>query len=170
MIYFQKMVLSQHLFSPDDFTEHECTVVGRTTLYQMSKAGSSACLTWHKSLTFPHLQNEVFGSDVFDHSCQLFLAYCYCSYSDNLLEKIWKINFLNGGTINNVACFSFSVSMHSESLLHLAVRWGLTKLSQLLLCLPGGAQALTLPNEEGATPLDLALRGGHSKLVEDITK
>lgn len=136
----------------------------------MSKAGSSACLTWHKSLTFPHLQNEVFGSDVFDHSCQLFLAYCYCSYSDNLLEKIWKINFLNGGTINNVACFSFSVSLHRESLLHLAVRWGLTKLSQLLLCLPGGAQALTLPNEEGATPLDLALRGGHSKLVEDITK
>lgn len=25
----------------------------------------------------------------------------------NLLEKIWKINFLNGGTINNVACFPF---------------------------------------------------------------
>uniref|UniRef100_A0A452EIY4 Rho guanine nucleotide exchange factor 28 n=1 Tax=Capra hircus TaxID=9925 RepID=A0A452EIY4_CAPHI len=64
---------------------------------------------------------------------------------------------------------SLEVSLHRESLLHLAVRWGLTKLSQLLLCLPGGAQALTLPNEEGATPLDLALRGGHSKLVEDIT-
>nr|XP_042089621.1 rho guanine nucleotide exchange factor 28 isoform X3 [Ovis aries] len=64
---------------------------------------------------------------------------------------------------------SLEVSLHRESLLHLAVRWGLTKLSQLLLCLPGGAQALTLPNEEGATPLDLALHGGHSKLVEDIT-
>ena len=86
------------------------------------------------------------------------------------MEKIRKINFLNGGTFNNVICFSFSVSLHRESLLHLAMRWGLAKLSQLLLCLPGGAQALTLPNEEGATPLDLALRGGHSKLVEDITK
>ncbi|XP_055277837.1 rho guanine nucleotide exchange factor 28 isoform X2 [Moschus berezovskii] len=64
---------------------------------------------------------------------------------------------------------SLEVSLHRESLLHLAVRWGLAKLSQLLLCLPGGAQALTLPNEEGATPLDLALHGGHSKLVEDIT-
>ncbi|XP_040118636.1 rho guanine nucleotide exchange factor 28 isoform X2 [Oryx dammah] len=64
---------------------------------------------------------------------------------------------------------SLEVPLHRESLLHLAVRWGLAKLSQLLLCLPGGAQALTLPNEEGATPLDLALHGGHSKLVEDIT-
>ncbi|EPY72833.1 rho-guanine nucleotide exchange factor-like isoform 1 [Camelus ferus] len=30
-------------------------------------------------------------------------------------------------------------------------------------------KALALPNEEGATPLDLALHGGHSQLVEDIT-
>uniref|UniRef100_A0A8D1M5N6 Rho guanine nucleotide exchange factor 28 n=2 Tax=Sus scrofa TaxID=9823 RepID=A0A8D1M5N6_PIG len=64
---------------------------------------------------------------------------------------------------------SLEVSLHRESLLHLAVRWGLTKLSQFLLCLPGGIQALALPNEEGATPIDLALRGGHSKLVEDLT-
>uniref|UniRef100_A0A8C9AAK7 Rho guanine nucleotide exchange factor 28 n=1 Tax=Prolemur simus TaxID=1328070 RepID=A0A8C9AAK7_PROSS len=63
---------------------------------------------------------------------------------------------------------SLEVSLHRESLLHLAMRWGLAKLSQFLLCLPGGAQALALPNEEGATPLDLALHGGHSKLVEDI--
>ncbi|XP_008585285.1 PREDICTED: rho guanine nucleotide exchange factor 28-like, partial [Galeopterus variegatus] len=64
---------------------------------------------------------------------------------------------------------SFEVSPHRESLLHLAVRWGLAKLAQFLLCLPGGAQALALPNEEGSTPLDLALHGGHSKLVGDIT-
>ncbi|ELW65720.1 Rho-guanine nucleotide exchange factor [Tupaia chinensis] len=64
---------------------------------------------------------------------------------------------------------SLAVSLHRESLLHLAARWGLDKLFQFLLCLPGGVQALALPNEEGATPLDLALHGGHSKLVEDIT-
>lgn len=64
---------------------------------------------------------------------------------------------------------SLEVSLHRESVLHLAVRWGLAKLSQFLLCLPGGVQALALPNEEGATPLDLALHGGHSQLVEDIT-
>ncbi|KAF6123087.1 Rho guanine nucleotide exchange factor 28 [Phyllostomus discolor] len=64
---------------------------------------------------------------------------------------------------------SHEVPLHRESLLHLAVRWGLPKLSQFLACLPGGVQALALPNEEGATPVDLALNGGHSKLVEDIT-
>ncbi|KAK2496092.1 hypothetical protein MC885_019002 [Smutsia gigantea] len=64
---------------------------------------------------------------------------------------------------------SLEVSLHRESLLHLAVRWGLTKLCQLLLCLPGGVRALALPNEEGATPLDLALHGGHAQLVEDLT-
>lgn len=63
-----------------------------------------------------------------------------------------------------------SVSLHRESLLHLAVRWGLPKLFHFLLCLPGGVKALELPNEEGTTPLDLALQGGHSTLVEDITK
>ncbi|XP_061045338.1 rho guanine nucleotide exchange factor 28 isoform X3 [Eubalaena glacialis] len=72
-------------------------------------------------------------------------------------------------TEDNVLQSSVPVSLHRESLLHLAVRWGLAKLSQFLLCLPGGVQALALPNEEGATPLDLALRGGCSKLFEDIT-
>lgn len=80
-----------------------------------------------------------------------------------------KTNFVNGG-INMVCVFSSSVSSHRESLLHLAMRWGLAKLSQFFLRLPGGVQALALPNEDGATPLDLALRGGHSKLVEDVTK
>ncbi|XP_021064050.1 rho guanine nucleotide exchange factor 28 isoform X2 [Mus pahari] len=64
---------------------------------------------------------------------------------------------------------SLEVSLHRESLLHLAVRWALPKLFHFLLCLPGGVKALELPNEEATTPLDLALHGGHSTLVEDIT-
>ncbi|KAL1782886.1 rho guanine nucleotide exchange factor 28 isoform X1 [Sigmodon hispidus] len=64
---------------------------------------------------------------------------------------------------------SLEVSLHRESLLHLAVRWGLPKLFHFLLCLPGGVKALELPNEEGTTPFDLALHGGHSTLVDDIT-
>lgn len=60
--------------------------------------------------------------------------------------------------------------LHRESLLHLAVRWALPKLFHFLLCLPGGVKALELPNEEATTPLDLALHGGHSTLVEDISK
>ncbi|XP_048705262.1 rho guanine nucleotide exchange factor 28 isoform X5 [Caretta caretta] len=57
-------------------------------------------------------------------------------------------------------------SNHKETLLHLTVRLGLVKLSQFLLSQPGGPLALALPNEAGATPLDLASQNGHSRLVE----
>ncbi|MBN3320922.1 ARG28 factor, partial [Atractosteus spatula] len=56
-----------------------------------------------------------------------------------------------------------------ESLLHLAVRLGLISLSQFLLCQPGGLMALSLPNEEGVTPLQLAKQSGHQALVELLT-
>ncbi|KFP90214.1 Rho guanine nucleotide exchange factor 28, partial [Apaloderma vittatum] len=55
---------------------------------------------------------------------------------------------------------------HKETLLHLVMKLGLIKLSQFLAAQPGGSSALALPNEDGATPLDLALQNGHSKLVE----
>lgn len=55
---------------------------------------------------------------------------------------------------------------HKETLLHLTMRLGLVKLSQLLLSQPGGAVAIMLPNEDGFTPLDLASQNGHSRLVE----
>uniref|UniRef100_A0A8C3XLP8 Rho guanine nucleotide exchange factor 28 n=1 Tax=Chelydra serpentina TaxID=8475 RepID=A0A8C3XLP8_CHESE len=57
-------------------------------------------------------------------------------------------------------------SNRKETLLHLTVRLGLVKLSQFLLSQPGGPLALALPNEAGATPLDLASQNGHSRLVE----
>ncbi|XP_033019615.1 rho guanine nucleotide exchange factor 28 isoform X4 [Lacerta agilis] len=57
-----------------------------------------------------------------------------------------------------------------ETLLHLAMRLGLVKLSQFLLCQPGGTVAITLPNEDGFTPLDLALQNGHLRLVELISR
>uniref|UniRef100_A0A803VR90 Rho guanine nucleotide exchange factor 28 n=1 Tax=Ficedula albicollis TaxID=59894 RepID=A0A803VR90_FICAL len=56
-----------------------------------------------------------------------------------------------------------------ETLLHLVMKLGLVKLSLFLAAQPGGSSALTLPNEDGATPLDLALQNGHSKLVEIFT-
>ncbi|NXA88025.1 ARG28 factor, partial [Melanocharis versteri] len=56
-----------------------------------------------------------------------------------------------------------------ETLLHLVMKLGLVKLSQFLAAQPGGSSALALPNEDGATPLDLALQNGHSKLVEIFT-
>ncbi|XP_060091793.1 rho guanine nucleotide exchange factor 28 [Heteronotia binoei] len=61
-------------------------------------------------------------------------------------------------------------SKHKETVLHLAMKLGLVELSQFLLSLPGGRDAVILPNEDGSTPLDLALQNGHSSLVEIITK
>ncbi|NWS32326.1 ARG28 factor, partial [Polioptila caerulea] len=56
-----------------------------------------------------------------------------------------------------------------EILLHLVMKLGLVKLSMFLAAQPGGSSTLALPNEDGATPLDLALQNGHSKLFEIFT-
>ncbi|XP_048360255.1 rho guanine nucleotide exchange factor 28 isoform X2 [Sphaerodactylus townsendi] len=71
-------------------------------------------------------------------------------------------------TWNITGTCSQDESKHKETLLHLAMRLGLVKLSQFLLSLPGGTDAVTLPNEDGSTPLDLALQNGHASLVEII--
>ncbi|KAM9338704.1 rho guanine nucleotide exchange factor 28 [Symphorus nematophorus] len=47
-----------------------------------------------------------------------------------------------------------------ETLLHLAVRLGLVHLSRFLIHQPRGQRLLTLPNQEGDTPLQLAQRDG----------
>uniref|UniRef100_A0A7M4DWX6 Rho guanine nucleotide exchange factor 28 n=1 Tax=Crocodylus porosus TaxID=8502 RepID=A0A7M4DWX6_CROPO len=70
---------------------------------------------------------------------------------------------------NNVLQSMIPDPNHKETLLHLSVRLGLVKLSQFLLARPSGTLALTLPGEDGATPLDLALQDGHAKLVETFT-
>uniref|UniRef100_UPI0037E7F509 rho guanine nucleotide exchange factor 28-like n=1 Tax=Semicossyphus pulcher TaxID=241346 RepID=UPI0037E7F509 len=57
-----------------------------------------------------------------------------------------------------------------ESPLHLAVRWGLYRLAELLLCQPGGLMAVSLPNEEGVTPLQLARTAGNTELLELLTQ
>ncbi|XP_051279663.1 rho guanine nucleotide exchange factor 28 isoform X5 [Dicentrarchus labrax] len=66
---------------------------------------------------------------------------------------------------------SHSGDEHSlrESPLHLAVRWGLYRLAELLLCQPGGLMAVSLPNEEGVTPLQLAQATGNTELLELLT-
>ncbi|XP_067377361.1 rho guanine nucleotide exchange factor 28-like isoform X2 [Channa argus] len=56
-----------------------------------------------------------------------------------------------------------------ESPLHLAVRWGMCRLAELLLCQPGGLMAVSLPNEEGVTPLQLAQAAGNTELLELLT-
>ncbi|XP_026153056.1 rho guanine nucleotide exchange factor 28 isoform X3 [Mastacembelus armatus] len=48
----------------------------------------------------------------------------------------------------------------NETLLHLAVRLGLGRLAHFLLHQPRGQRALTLPNQEGDTPLQLAQKAG----------
>ncbi|CAL8249153.1 unnamed protein product [Merluccius merluccius] len=56
-----------------------------------------------------------------------------------------------------------------ESPLHLAVRWGLGRLAEFLLCQPGGLMAVRLPNEDGVTPLQLAQAAGNAEL-QDLLK
>ncbi|NXE44618.1 ARG28 factor, partial [Casuarius casuarius] len=72
-------------------------------------------------------------------------------------------------TWNILGNYSEGEPEHKETLLHLAMKLGLVKLSQFLVAQPGGSLALALPNEDGATPLDLALQNGHSRLVEVFT-
>lgn len=64
-------------------------------------------------------------------------------------------------------CCRFILELrHKETLLHLTMRLGLVELSQFLFSQSGGKEAFVLPNEDGSTPLDLALQNGHSRLVE----
>ncbi|XP_025913185.1 rho guanine nucleotide exchange factor 28-like [Apteryx rowi] len=72
-------------------------------------------------------------------------------------------------TWNILGNYSEGEPEHKETLLHIAMKLGLVKLSQFLIAQPGGSLALALPNEDGATPLDLALQNGHSRLVEVFT-
>ncbi|XP_064413485.1 rho guanine nucleotide exchange factor 28 [Latimeria chalumnae] len=58
---------------------------------------------------------------------------------------------------------------HRETLLHLTARLGLVKLTKFVLSQPCGARALTVPNEEGVTPADLALQNGHYGLLEILS-
>ncbi|XP_010004683.1 PREDICTED: rho guanine nucleotide exchange factor 28 [Chaetura pelagica] len=75
------------------------------------------------------------------------------------LPSTW--NIIGGGLEGEPKC--------KEALLHLVMKLGLVKLSQFLAAQPGGSLALALPNEDGATPLDLALQNGHARLVDFFT-
>ncbi|XP_037688903.1 A-kinase anchor protein 13 isoform X3 [Choloepus didactylus] len=57
-----------------------------------------------------------------------------------------------------------------ETLMHFAVRLGLLRLTWFLLQKPGGRGALSIHNEEGATPVSLALERGYHKLHQLLTE
>ncbi|XP_032395527.1 rho guanine nucleotide exchange factor 28 isoform X2 [Etheostoma spectabile] len=56
-----------------------------------------------------------------------------------------------------------------ETLLHLAVRLGLVRLSRFLIHQPRGQRALTLPNQEGDAPLQLAQKDGQHAMFRVLT-
>ncbi|KAF7659596.1 hypothetical protein LDENG_00295630 [Lucifuga dentata] len=56
-----------------------------------------------------------------------------------------------------------------ETLLHLAVRLGLLHLSHFLIHQPRGQRVLTLPNQEGDTPLQVAERSGEHAMFRALT-
>ncbi|KAM8743943.1 rho guanine nucleotide exchange factor 28 isoform 4-T4 [Acanthopagrus schlegelii] len=55
-----------------------------------------------------------------------------------------------------------------ETLLHLAVRLGLVHLCRFLIHQPRGQRALTLPNQEGDTPLQLAQKDGQHAMFRAL--
>uniref|UniRef100_A0A8C3T8B5 A-kinase anchoring protein 13 n=2 Tax=Chelydra serpentina TaxID=8475 RepID=A0A8C3T8B5_CHESE len=57
-----------------------------------------------------------------------------------------------------------------ETLLHFTVRLGLLRLTWFLLQQPGGREALCIHNNEGATPVSLALERGYQKLHQLLTE
>ncbi|XP_054998038.1 A-kinase anchor protein 13 isoform X2 [Sorex araneus] len=57
-----------------------------------------------------------------------------------------------------------------ETLMHFAVRLGLLRLTWLLLQKPGGRRALSVHNQEGATPGSLALERGYHQLHQLLTQ
>ncbi|XP_066459002.1 rho guanine nucleotide exchange factor 28 isoform X2 [Eleutherodactylus coqui] len=67
---------------------------------------------------------------------------------------------------NILGSYAQSDSLCHETLLHLTMRWGLTELSHYLMCLPGGTSALSRVNKEGETPVEVAIRHGHTELVQ----
>ncbi|XP_043370618.1 rho guanine nucleotide exchange factor 28 isoform X5 [Dermochelys coriacea] len=89
-------------------------------------------------------------------------AECYFVYNGSTQRHITFAERINDSLLQSI----IPESNRKETLLHLTVRLGLVKLSQFLLSQPGGPLALALPNESGATPLDLAFQNGHSRLVE----
>ncbi|XP_072272361.1 rho guanine nucleotide exchange factor 28 isoform X2 [Pyxicephalus adspersus] len=66
---------------------------------------------------------------------------------------------------NLLGSFSEKEDLCNETLLHLTMRWGLLELSHYFISMPGGRAALSRVNTEGETPLELAVRNGHSRLV-----
>ena len=63
--------------------------------------------------------------------------------------------------IPSLILFFVAVEQHpKETLLHLAVRLGFVRLVRFLIHQSTGERALTLPNQEGETPLQLAQRDG----------
>ncbi|XP_071070449.1 A-kinase anchor protein 13 isoform X4 [Dasypus novemcinctus] len=57
-----------------------------------------------------------------------------------------------------------------ETLMHFAARLGLLRLTWFLLQKPGGRGALSIHNEEGATPVSLALERGYHTLYQLLTQ
>ncbi|KAM9637721.1 A-kinase anchor protein 13 isoform 7-T7 [Morphnus guianensis] len=65
---------------------------------------------------------------------------------------------------------SVTENIPRETLMHFAVRLGLLRLTWFLLQQPGGRGALSIHNNEGATPVSLALERGYQKLHQLLTE
>ncbi|XP_060927608.1 rho guanine nucleotide exchange factor 28-like isoform X5 [Limanda limanda] len=157
--------------------------LAETVSVQAYLSSDTTPLTWAGGASLEYIQDD--AQDLAEHL--VIHAHCLSSSDHKELRSLfnvgqessrWAVDRRVALAVANLdipqnwnVLGSHSGDEHSprESPLHLAVRWGLCRLAELLLCQPGGLMAVSLPNEEGVTPLQLAQAAGNLDLLELLT-
>uniref|UniRef100_A0A8C5QQD6 Rho guanine nucleotide exchange factor 28 n=1 Tax=Leptobrachium leishanense TaxID=445787 RepID=A0A8C5QQD6_9ANUR len=113
------------------------------------KSHSAKLTTSSHEVILEHFGMTVKEIQLLDHHMMLCLAH-------EELTPTWNI----------LGPLSETENFCRETVLHITMRWGLIELSHFLMYQPGGASALRVENEQGETPIELASRNGHTRLVE----
>ncbi|KAL2083238.1 hypothetical protein ACEWY4_021011 [Coilia grayii] len=160
---------------------NECTISGVSpdmpagevtlTLYCSNSAVCSRCLTYYTPMNEISQQLEK-AADPLQFMCQAFNITCNATESlDSLLTESLKSRMPANGLqvfgISQLEEENVSVNQRDEelpTLLHFAAKYGLKKLTIVLLQCPGALQAYSVANKHGNYPNNLAERNGFSAL------
>ncbi|XP_063048050.1 phosphoinositide 3-kinase adapter protein 1 [Engraulis encrasicolus] len=141
------------------------------TLYSGHSAVCSKCLTYYTPMSEISRQLEN-AADPMQFMCQAFDITCNAAESlDTLLTESLKARMPSNGLrvfgISQLEEENLSVNQRDEelpTLLHFAAKYGLKKLTIVLLQCPGALQAYSVANKHGHYPNKLAEQHGFSGL------